>query len=340
MTILNTVVSYRLIAFTSQDLKMNVKYYCFISTLLIGTLGLGGCFDRHIPSAESVLNDLRQEISKQLSPSSSSNDCNQNLILDGVAPKINHATFKKDSRNLCFEEFALNHSGISKGPLWVAEHLTPEKVARKVKRQGDFHPEDRLAEKERAELSDYKGSRYDRGHMAASGNMSTVSAQNESFSLANIIPQNPKNNQNVWRNIEETARTLVQQSKQDVYLVTGVAYLNSKVTAIGKNKVLVPSHLYKAVYQPNTGIIGAYWIANTASAKAQIISLCELEAKTGVNVFPSLSKNLRRQVYELPTTAKQLPAAGKLKHLGQDKASVCSDKLSAQALKQNTASFE
>ena len=136
--------------------------------------------------------------------------------------------------------------------------------------------------------------------------MSTKSAQQDSFSLANMVPQNPKNNQQAWRNIEEAVREIVQNSNEPVYLITGVAFLNAKVATIGANKVFVPSHLYKAVYQPISGVIGAYWIANTASAQAQIISVCDLERKTGLNVLPVLSKGELRQWHDWPLTAAEV----------------------------------
>ena len=77
------------------------------------------------------------------------------------------------------------------GPLWSAEHLTADGVARArgLERQGTFHEDERLSPDDRASLTDYERSGYDRGHMAPSGDMPDLDAQQQSFSLANVVPQ-------------------------------------------------------------------------------------------------------------------------------------------------------
>lgn len=299
--------------------------------LLGFSLSLTACLDKTTPKADTT---PQPTLSQTHNTTTLATHCASEVLLQATPPHIHNDQLRHNTHSLCFEQFAVLHSGQSKGPLWVAEHLTPQKVNTKIKRQGEFHAEDQLPKDMRAGLSDYKGSGFDRGHLAPSANMSTKSAQQDSFSLANMVPQNPKNNQNAWRNIEEAVRDVVSSSHKPVYLVTGIAFLNKKTPTIGNNKVLVPSHLYKAVYQPDTGVIGAYWIANTASAKPEIISLCELEAKTRINVFPLLNKDERRKVYALPTMGKNVSKNGQIKLSNTDTSSECSNKIStAEAAK-------
>lgn len=203
-------------------------------------------------------------------------------------------------RALCFEGFATLHSGIARTPLWSASHLTKARVrdAKTLARTDSFRPELRLPAAERAELSDYRRSGFDRGHIAPNGDMASPDAQYASFSLANIAPQNGEHNRNVWRHIEIATRTLAVQH-DEVFVVTGVAFLRKTSERIG-GRVLVPSHFFKAVYIPSLSAAGVYFSANDSTGSYQIISLDELAARTGINAMPSLPKDIRQHAHPLP----------------------------------------
>jgi len=111
------------------------------------------------------------------------------FYLDGEAPTITNEKLSAKTKELCFEAFGVMHSGISKTPLWSAEYLTAVAIDADVSRKDKFHEETQLPQSERSELKDYAKSGYDRGHMSPSADMPTESAQAESFSLANMVPQ-------------------------------------------------------------------------------------------------------------------------------------------------------
>lgn len=194
-------------------------------------------------------------------------------------------------RQLCFDAFAVLHSGQSKTPLYTVERLTREQLhdAADETRSNRFYPEARLPAADRADLSDYQGSGYDRGHMAPAADMPTAQAMAQSFSLSNMVPQAPANNRGAWSSIEKSTRKYVQRASGPVYVFTGPVFLGKTFT-IGPGQVWLPSHLYKLVYDPQAGRAWAHWIENTDEARAgRPIRYEELVRRTGIEFLPGAS---------------------------------------------------
>lgn len=191
-------------------------------------------------------------------------------------------------RALCFSGFAVLHSGKTHTPIYVAERLTKQALIASydIPRTNIFFEEARLPHAERAQLDDYKDSGYDRGHMAAAGNMGTAESKAQSFTLANMVPQNPENNQNAWRKIEADTRKYAMRAEGDVFVITGPVFDGSPPT-IGSSRVWVPQHLFKLVYDPATGRAWVHWMDNTEEARAgKPISYEELVKRIGVEFLP------------------------------------------------------
>ena len=206
------------------------------------------------------------------------------FFAQGIAPTIPSVP---KQRELCYEAFAILHSGETRTPVFVAEKLNRQSILDADEKRADkFFADARLPRAERAELSDYKGSGYARGHMAPAGDMPTPAAMAQSFSLANMVPQSPKQNSGPWAKIEKDTRLYASRAKGDVFVITGPVFdANSGV--IGANQVRVPSHLFKLVYDVQTGRAWAHWQANADSTKAgPPISYGELVKRTGVQFLP------------------------------------------------------
>lgn len=125
-------------------------------------------------------------------------------------------------RELCYEAFAVLHSGTTRTPVFVAQRLNRQSIEdADEKRAKRFFADARLPSSERAELEDYKNSGYSRGHMAPAGDMPTPSAMVQSFSLANVVPQNAQHNGGAWAKIEQDTRHYVRRAKGDVFVITG-----------------------------------------------------------------------------------------------------------------------
>lgn len=254
-------------------------------------------------------------------------------------PFLNKESLNQHSYPLCFNGFNVMYSGASKTPLWSAEHLSPIRLSQKIKREDSFHEELRVKLEHRALLSDYRGSGYDRGHMAPNGDMPSKQSQADSFSLANMVPQAPKNNQQIWRELEEATRAMVTKQKHDVYVITGPVFSGKRLKTIGKG-VIVPTAVYKAIYIPKTGAIGAYYAPNNNSLQVKVISVCELEDQLGINLFPQLTAEQKRNIYKLPLRGSQVKPNQPLAYSHWDGASQCAQDVSSEQLKALQKKFQ
>lgn len=207
--------------------------------------------------------------------------------LAGRSPELLNGKLRSDTTLVCYSAFSVLFSGVTRTPLWSAEVLTAGNVraARQLDREGEFHPDPHLSNRDRSELWDYRRSGYDRGHMAPSGDMPTRTAQQESFSLANIVPQTAILNRGVWSDLESDVRKLAVQYGR-VFVVTGPMFERAELDRIG-HRVTVPTSVFKAVYIPDVG--GGAWIgSNGRSPSLRVVNLTQLGELTGVDAFPSL----------------------------------------------------
>lgn len=200
------------------------------------------------------------------------------------------------NRALCYTALAILHSGESKTPVFVAERLNFKSVENAHKKRTDrFFPDARLLAEERANLEDYAGSNYDRGHMAPAGDMPTELAMAQSFSLANMVPQAPAFNRSVWaKSVEMATRKYVRRAAGDVYVITGPVYTPNitQSPAIGPGQVRVPKYLFKLVYDPSPNRAWAFWLENSDTTRsARPISYAELVRRTGVEFLPGARPN-------------------------------------------------
>lgn len=169
---------------------------------------------------------------------------------------------------LCSSAFAVLYSGRTKTPIVVVERMTRGSLqdSRGLARTNIFYADSRLPRAERAELADYRGSGFDKGHMSPAADQPNQSAMEESFSLSNMVPQDPKNNREIWSKVEADTRHYVQRARGDVFVFTGALFHGTQ-HVIGLGRVWVPSHLFKLVYDPTTSRAWAHVLPNSADAR-------------------------------------------------------------------------
>lgn len=260
---------------------------------------------------------------------------------NNVPPYLNKESLQRHTFPLCFNSFNVMYSGVSKTPLWVAERLTVQRLSQNVPREVNFHEEERIPLDYRSKLSDYRGSGYIRWRLAPNADMPNKTAQFDSFSLANIAPVA---NLEVLTKIEYLIRGIAIKKNQDVYVVTGPVFATKKLKMIGRG-VIVPTATYKAIYMPKTGVAGVYYAENTLKntvPKVQVISVCALEDLTGINIFPQLEEDQKRNTYSLPLSPNDLASDKEIEYSYWDAESQCATDISEKdiSMLQKKFSFE
>lgn len=221
--------------------------------------------------------------------------------LEGCREYTKYGAPGRDGTLLCRKGYLLAHDSDRKTPIWVAERLTREKASASLVRINNFQPDPELEVGKRAELSDYKRSGYDRGHMAPAGDMQwDQQAMSESFFLSNMVPQTGKGmNQGIWKGLEEKVRRWAV-SRDEVIIYTGPIYAKSPPDTIGRNKVAVPTHLYKIIYDPVRVEAIAFIMPNIKlenfDMPSHIVTIREVEEKTGLNFLSKLQPQIENAV--------------------------------------------
>ena len=197
-----------------------------------------------------------------------------------------------------FSDEIINHSAYSLGyseeneqARWVSYHLTAREVKGSQKRKNNFRA-DRSVSSGSASLSDYKGSGYDRGHLAPAADMKlNVTYMSESFYMSNMSPQDPGFNRGVWKSLESAVRNIAIQN-QAVYVVTGPIFESNR-GSIGSNRVTIPGYYYKVIldYSGNEHKAIGFILPNSKSSSSLssfAVSVDVVERKTGLDFFSSI----------------------------------------------------
>ena len=187
--------------------------------------------------------------------------------------------------------YSLLYSEKHESAVWVAYELTASETLRAYERTNKFL-EDPFVSTGTADDFDYKGSGYDRGHLAPAADMGWSDiAMKESFYYSNMSPQLPGFNRGIWKKLEEQVRGWAQDY-ESIYVVTGPVLKNG-LPVIGHNEVSVPEYYYKVILDytlPDTKAIG-FILPNESSNEPLnqfAVSIDSVEKFTGINFFPLL----------------------------------------------------
>lgn len=198
------------------------------------------------------------------------------------------------------KNYVVSYNRETKCPNWVLWELTREHADGNIKRPDYAFHEDVEVPSPRAELVDYRGSGYDRGHMCPAGdNKWDEDAMYESFLMTNMCPQNQQLNSGLWNQIEMQCRYWAKKYEK-LYIICGPIFLRGEHQTIGPNRVMVPEAFFKAVIclegEPK-GI--AFVCRNTKGDRKKdyyVNTIRQVERITGYCLFPNLDEDIAEQV--------------------------------------------
>lgn len=183
---------------------------------------------------------------------------------------------------------------------WIAYKLTKVNLENaKFKRKDNFR-KDPDVKTTSATPEDYKGSGYDRGHLAPAADFTwTKEGMSESFYMSNMSPQEPGFNRGIWKKLEENVRKWAK-SNEEVFVVTGPIF-KGKNEKIGKNKVVVPDQYYKVVLElTGKEVKGIGFILDNKKSsealKTYAVSIDQVEGITGLDFFPNIPDALENKI--------------------------------------------
>ncbi|MBO3697031.1 DNA/RNA non-specific endonuclease [Roseivirga sp. E12] len=192
--------------------------------------------------------------------------------------------------------YTLRYNEEHEQAMWVAYKLSADSLKQeKFPRKDNFRRDPRVRTGS-AELSDYKGTGYDRGHLAPAADFSYDEfALSQTFYMSNMSPQVASFNRGIWKKLEDQVREWTME-ESELYIVTG-PILNKEFTTIGSNEVSIPEYYYKIVldiHKPEIKAI-AFLLKNEKSGdalEAFVVSIDQIESLSGLDFFPSMPDDL------------------------------------------------
>jgi endonuclease G len=202
--------------------------------------------------------------------------------------------------------FVVGWSPSLRHPLWVAYHVPAEKAYEAGKRPS-FRA-DPAAPGSPGALS-YKGTGFDRGHMAPNYAIATrfgTEAQKDTFFMSNVAPQLPGLNRGPWREVEHRIADLWTAKYGEIWVIVGCVPGDREDCL--PSGIDVPKAYWQvivskaddgvralALYMPKDIPISAFPVHN-------IVTIDELERRTGLDFLSDLPNFFEKPIEaHLPT---------------------------------------
>lgn len=233
----------------------------------------------------------------------------------GGFPRVDQEVRKDEKKKskgtffVCRPGYALNYDPSRKTAEWVVEHLTAENLnaPRAAQEISDHRPDPELPPKAQSMNNDFVGTGYERVYLAPAEDFEYDDVlYSHSFYLSNAVHLHPSRVA-TWKTLSQQIRDLAKQ-RGSLFVISGPIYEaglgrgwvgvpDSTKRSSGKGgergKVMVPTHLFKIVIDPQTKRSAAYVVENTPTSNPTLMTVPvqEVERLTGMVVSPDLTKS-------------------------------------------------
>ena len=234
--------------------------------------------------------------------------------------------FTKPKSSMILQRIAYvaSYNSNTRNPNWVAWHLTRENTKGTYSRNGvpyyddngkaigiaSFSPEivyyeyfmDMQVPAPRQEHDDWKvhPANIDHGHMCPAADCKwDKGAQNQSFLLTNMCPQNHGMNSGDWEKLEDKCRTWAKLYG-DIYIVAGPIFYNGVKASFGRNKIAIPDAFFKVVLclHGTPKALGFIFPNEEVyhDLEYYLVTVDEVEETTGLDFFSALDDKVEKAV--------------------------------------------
>jgi endonuclease G len=217
-----------------------------------------------------------------------------------------------DLKVLPNEAFVVGYDEARKDPAWVAYRLAGPAIFVGYTRLSGFTVDTRTAARVRHD--DYTNTGYTRGHMAPSNAIYSRygrAAQRETYAMSNVCPQIGELNSGRWQQLEalvagrRPSDPSWAEEYGEVWVIAGPVF-DADRTFLPAG-VEIPDAFYKIVLDVDERSgrprVLAFIMPNSAAAgelEAYLVSVDEIESRTGLDFFSQLDDELETELERVP----------------------------------------
>jgi endonuclease G len=198
------------------------------------------------------------------------------------------------------EGYVVGYSESLRNPRWVAYRVFDVPTLEYGERSSfriDYRTEAKVSSRA------YTKTGYDRGHMAPNYAIATrygSDGQRETFLMSNIVPQTPRINRYIWKDLEMRVAKRYGRYFGEVWVITGPVFAETPKRL--PSDVAIPLAYYKILVDEKGDQlrVKAFLIESDCRpytrTKSQLVSIDQLEELTGLDFFPELPPDAQIQL--------------------------------------------